>query len=177
MAEKRVFRADGLTVLSYGVLVISYVLFFGALILKAGRFSPGLMVFALLVLPVVAYFVFLLKKRVVITDEGIEVFGLTGRKFIKWNEIEEVSLTPGRKYFLFIADKEGKLAVIDDSFSNFEEILKEVKRRAPSKLPENYDRLVSSYRRSYTSNVVLIVAAAILLFILFNSILGGSLLR
>ena len=169
--ERKVFKSDGLTVLSYGLLVISYVLFFGALIVKAGRLSPGLMVFALLIFPVVAYFIFLLKKRVVITDEGIEVFGLTGKKFIKWNEISEISLTPGRKYFLFIADKNGKLAVVDDSFSGFEELLKEVKKRAPSKIPENYDKVASAYKRSYTSNAILIVAALALLFILFHSLI------
>lgn len=169
--EKKVFKTEGFTVLAYGLLVVAYVLFFGALFLKSGRFSPGLLVFAVLILPVVAYFIFLLKKRVVITDEGIEVFGLTGKKFIRWNEISEISLTPGRRYFLFIADKDGKLAVIDDSFSGFDELLKEVKRRVSSKLPENYDKVASTYRRSYTSNTILIVAALVLLFILFHSLM------
>ena len=169
--DKKVFKSDGLTVLAYGLLVIAYVLFFGALIVKAGRFSPGLLIFAILILPVVAYFLFLVKKRVVISNEGIEVFGLTGKKFIKWNDISEISLTPGRRYFLFIADREGKLAVIDDSFAGFEELLREIKKRAPSKIPENYDKVASGYRRSYTSNAILIIAAVVLLFILFNSLL------
>ncbi len=169
--DRKVFRSDKITLFSYGLLVVAYALFFGALIVKASHFSPGLLVFLFLILPVAAYFIFLLKKRVVITDEGIEVFGLTGRKFIKWNEIAEISLTPGRRYFLFISDRKGNLAVIDDSFSEFEELLNEIKEKAPSKLPENFDNLASGYRRSYTSSAILIIAAIVLLVILFKSLL------
>ncbi len=171
MDRKKVFRTDTFTLVSYTLLVLSYSLFFGALIAKFGRLSLSSVLLLLLIIPVVAYFVFLLKKKVVLTDEGIEVFGITGRKRIKWSEVEEVSLTPGRRYFLFIVSKEGNLAVVDDSVSNFRELLKEVEERVPDKVNENFDKLRESYKRSYTSNAVILIASLILLFILFKSII------
>jgi len=160
---EKIYKTDKLTFLSYGLLIIAYALFLGLIVKRAGGFDSSIFLLMLFVLPVLGYFVFLFKKHVKISDRGIEVFGLTGRKKIEWEEIASVSLTPGRKYFLFIESKDGKLAVIDDSTENFVEIAKEVKKRAPINLPENYDSILNSYRRSYTSIGILLFAALVLI--------------
>ncbi len=170
--DRKVFRTDPFTLFSYSMLVLSYSLFFGALILKYGRITFSGVVLLILVLPVLGYFAFLLRKKVVLSREGIEVFGLTGRKLIKWSDLESVSLTPGRKYFIFISSKDGKLAVIDDSISNFKELLEEIKRKVPNgKLNENFLQIATAYRKSYTSNFIILVASLVLLFILVKDVL------
>jgi Ca2+/Na+ antiporter len=170
-SKEKVYRTDKLTFLSYGLLIVAYALFIAVIVKRAGGFSSSMLILFLFVLPVLAYFFFLFKKSVKITEEGIEVFGLTGRKKIRWEEIASVSLTPGRKYFLFIESKDGKLAVVDDSTENFVEVAREVKRRAPVKLPENYDKLLDSYRRSYTSIGILLFAALVLIFVAVKSLI------
>lgn len=167
--DKKEFRTDWFTLISYALLVVSYSLFFGALLYRSGKFSLTSVVFLLLVLPVVGYFFFLLKKNVTVSNDGIEVFGITGRKSIRWDEIEEVSLTPGRRFFLFISSKDGKLAVVDDSVSGFEELLREIERRVPNRLSSNFKEIASSYKRSYTSNAIILIASLVLLFILIKS--------
>ncbi|TCK06228.1 PH domain-containing protein [Phorcysia thermohydrogeniphila] len=170
MAEK-VFKTDKLTFLSYGLLVVAYALFFGLLFARTGGFSFKSAILLLFILPVLAYFFFLSKKKVVISDKGIKVFGLTGRKEFSWEDILEVSLSPGRKYFIFIGDKNGELAVIDDSTENFKELLREIgKRISRDKLPENYESLIENYRRSYTSPVLILVASAVLFFVILKSL-------
>ncbi|WP_457679760.1 PH domain-containing protein [Thermovibrio sp.] len=170
MAEK-VYKTDKLTFFSYGLLIVAYSLFLGLLLKKAGGFNFSMLIFGLFVLPVVAYFVFLLLKKVRITEEGIEVFGLTGRKFIRWDEVSSVSITPGRKYFIFIESKDGKLAVVDDSISDFKGVAREIEKRLRDKLPPNYDSVVSSHRRSYTSTLILIAASLFLIFVAIKSFL------
>jgi hypothetical protein len=169
--EGKVYRTDKLTFLSYGLLVVAYALFIAVIVKKVGGFNSLIFLIALFVLPVFGYFLFLLKKSVKITNEEIEVFGLTGRKKIRWNEIISVSLTPGRKYFLFIESKDGKLAVIDDSTENFIEIAKEVREKAPVRLSEDYDKFLSFYRRSYTSIGILIFAAIVLIFVALRNLI------
>jgi Ca2+/Na+ antiporter len=170
----KVYKTDKLTFLSYGVLVVAYALFMALLVYRAGHLTASAVVMALLVLPVFGYFFFLLRKRVVIDDEGIEVFGLTGRKKIKWNEVSSVSFVPGRKAFLFVEGKGGKLAVIDDSFENFPEIVEEVRRRLPKEyFPENFEQLTKSYKRSLFHLLLLLVAGLVLLFIVFKSAFFG----
>jgi len=168
MAEK-VYRTDRLTFLTYGLLIVAYALFLGLIVMKAGGVNSSFLILALFVLPVLAYFFFLLKKQVKIDDEGIEVFGLTGRKKIRWSEIRSISMTPGRKYFIFVEGKDGNLAVIDDSTENFIEVARELRRRAPDRVSENYDVLLSSYKRSYTSVAILLFAALILIFVAVKS--------
>ena len=167
----KVYRTDKLTFLSYGLLIVAYALFLGLIVMKAGGVNSSFLILALFVLPVVAYFVFLMKKQVKIDDEGIEVFGLTGRKRIKWSEVRSISMTPGRKYFIFVEGEGGKLAVIDDSTENFVEVARELRRRAPDKVSENYDALLSSYRRSYMSLGILLFAAVVLIFVVVKSLL------
>ncbi|WP_456456256.1 PH domain-containing protein [Thermovibrio sp.] len=169
--EVKVYKTDKLTFISYLTLVVAYALFISLLIVKAGGFSASSLILSLFVLPVVAYFIFLLKKEVRLSEEGLEVFGLTGRKKIRWEEVASVSITPGRKYFLFIEGKGGKLAVIDDSTENFKEIAQEIKKKVPDKVQENFDELISSYKRSYLSTAVLLVAALGLIFIAVKSFL------
>jgi hypothetical protein len=168
---KKVFKTDKLTFLSYGLLVVAYALFFALLFARTGGFSLKSAVFLFFVLPILAYFLFLTRKRVVISDRGIEVVGLTGRKSFSWEDISEVSLSAGRKYFIFITDKSGKLAIIDDSTENFKELLKEIGSRvSKDKLPENYESLAENYRRSYTSPVLILVASAVLFFVILKSL-------
>ncbi len=169
MAE-RVYRTDKLTFLSYGLLTVAYGLFLGLIFKKAGGFTSSLLILLIFVLPVFAYFLFLMKKSVKIDDEGIEVFGLTGRKRINWEEVRSISLTPGRKYFLFIEGKNGKLAVIDDSTENFVEVAREIRKRVPDKVSENFESLLSSYKRSYTSVGILLLAAFILIFVALKNL-------
>jgi Ca2+/Na+ antiporter len=169
--DKKVFRTDLITLFSYSMLVVSYSLFFGALILKFGKLTFSGVVLLILVLPILGYLVFLAKKKVALSESGIEIFGLTGKKFIKWDDVENVSLTPGRKYFLFFSSKDGKVAVVDDSVSNFKGLLEEIQRRIPNKLSENFPQIASSYKRSYTSNAVILIASLILLFILIKDFL------
>jgi hypothetical protein len=170
MAEK-VYRTDKIIFLGYALLVLTYSLFFGLLVAKKGGISISSLIFILLVLPVGAYFFFLSKKKIVIDDEGIKIFGVTGKKFFRWQDIQEVSVSAGRKYFLFITDKEGKLAVIDDSTENFKELLKEISKRVlPNKLPQNFDSVINSYRRSYGSMILIYIASLILLSVLLQSL-------
>jgi Ca2+/Na+ antiporter len=171
MAEK-VFRTDKFTFLGYTLLVLSYTLFFGTIVYKFGGFSFKSLIMILLIIPVAVYFFFLLKKKVVIDDTGIKVFGITGKKEFKWDEISEVSVSAGRRYFLFIADKDGNIAVVDDSTENFRELLEELKNRLPeSKLSPNYGNVVKSYKRSYGSIALIYIASFILLFILIQTFL------
>ena len=170
MADK-VFKTDKLTFLSYGLLVVAYALFFGLLFARTGGFSFKSAVLLAFIFPIVAYFFFLTKKRVVISDKGIKVFGLTGRKEFSWEDVFEVSVSPGRKYFIFISDKNGNLAVIDDSTEDFKELLREIGKRISSdKLPEGYNSLIENYRRSYTSPILLLVASTVLFFVILKSI-------
>jgi hypothetical protein len=112
-----------------------------------------------------------LKKKVVIDDTGIKVFGITGKKEFKWDEISEVSISAGRRYFLFIADKDGNVAVVDDSTENFRELLEELKNRLPeSKLPPGFENVIKSYKRSYGSIALIYIASFILLFVLIRSL-------
>ncbi len=170
MAEK-VYKTEKLTFLSYGLLIVAYALFLALITVKAGGFNSSLLILALFVVPVVAYFIFLLRKEVRIDEEGIEVFGLTGRKRIGWSEVRSVSITPGRKYFIFVEGEGGKLAVIDDSTENFPEVARELRRRVPDKVSENYDTLLSSYKRSYFPLAVLLFAALVLIFVTVKSLL------
>ncbi len=169
--EVKVYKTDKLTFISYLTLVIAYALFIFLLIVKAQGLNASSLILSLFVLPVIAYFVFLLKKEVKLSSEGIEVFGLTGRKKIKWEEVVSVSITPGRKYFLFIEGKGGKLAVIDDSTEKFKEIGEEIRKRVPNKVAENFEEVLSSYKRSYFSTAVLLVAALVLIFVALKSFL------
>ena len=169
MAEK-VFRTDKFTFLGYTLLVLSYTLFFGTIVYKFGGFSFKSLIMILLIIPVAVYFFFLLKKKVIIDDNGIEVFGITGKKEFKWNEISEVSVSAGRRYFLFIADKDGNVAVVDDSTENFKELLEELKNRLPEgKLPSSYENIINSYKRSFGSIALIYIASFILLFVLIRS--------
>ncbi|MEO2068069.1 MAG: PH domain-containing protein [Desulfurobacteriaceae bacterium] len=169
--DRKIYRTDKFTFLGYALLVLTYSLFFGLLVVRSGGVSINSLIFVLLVLPVAAYFFFLSRKKVIIDNEGIKVFGITGKKEFKWRDIQEVSVSAGRKYFLFIADKEGKLAVIDDSTENFKELLQEIKKKvSPNKLPENFDSVINSYRRSYGSIILIYIASLILLFVLFQSL-------
>jgi len=168
---KKVFKTDKLTFLSYGLLVVAYALFFGLLFARAGGFSFKSGLLLLFVFPILAYFLFLTRKKVTLSDEGIEVVGLTGRKSFRWEDVEEVSVSAGRKYFIFIGNKKGELAVIDDSTEDFEELLKEIGRRVPkSRLPENYENLIKNYRRSYTSPVLILVASVVLFLVILKSL-------
>jgi len=169
--EVKVYKTDKLTFISYLTLVIVYALFIFLLIVKAQGLNASSLILSLFVLPVIAYFVFLLKKEVKLSSEGIEVFGLTGKKRIKWEEVVSVSITPGRKYFLFIEGKGGKLAVIDDSTEKFKEIGEEIKKRVPNKVAENFEEVLNSYKRSYFSTAVLLVAALVLIFVALKSFL------
>ncbi|ADU96647.1 PH domain-containing protein [Thermovibrio ammonificans] len=168
----RVFRTDRLTFLSYGLLVVAYALFIAFLVHRAGGVNFSAFILAVLVLPVFGYFFFLVKKRVRVTEQGIEVFGLTGRKEIRWQDVVSVSLVPGRKYFLFVESKDGTLAVVDDSFEEFPEIVRLVGEKAPKgSLSENYWEVAKGFRRSYLSPAILIVAAVVLIGIVVKSAL------
>jgi hypothetical protein len=163
----KTYRSRPLTLISYGAMVLAYTVFLGSFILKGG-FAPYYLLLGALVLPVGAFFLFLLFKKVEISQEGISVLGLTGKKFIRWDEIVSVSLAPGRKYFLILESKDS-LAVIDDSVGKFKEILQEVgKRVSREKLPENYSTLASSYKPSYWYEVAILVSALILLFVVIQ---------
>jgi len=165
--ESKTYRSRPLTLLSYGTMVLAYTLFLGSFILKGG-FAPYYLLLGALVLPVGAFFLFLLFKKVEVSPEGILVVGLSGKKFIRWEDIVSVSLAPGRKYFLILESKD-KLAVVDDSVSNFSELLREVGRRVPKeKLPENYDSLLSSCRPSYWYEIAILVSALVLLFVVIR---------
>ena len=168
--DKKVFRTDKFTFLGYTLLVLTYSFFFGTIVYKFGGFSFKSLIMVLLIIPVAAYFFFLLKKKVIIDDNGIKVFGITGKKELKWNEISEVSVSAGRRYFLFIADKDGNVAVVDDSTENFKELLEELKDRLPEgKLPPSYENVIKSYKRSYGSIALIYIASFILLFVLIRS--------
>ncbi|WP_163328172.1 hypothetical protein GFV12_01435 [Desulfurobacterium thermolithotrophum] len=172
MIEK-VFKTDKITLLGYTLLVFTYSLFFGTIFFKQSGSSFTSIIMVLLVLPVAAYFFFLLRKRVIVDQNGIKIIGITGKKEFSWNEISEVSVSPGRKYFLFITNKSGDVAVIDDSTENFKELLEELKKRLPKeKLSPNYENVLNSYKRSYGSIILIYVASLILLFILLKSLLG-----
>ncbi len=170
MPEQLVLRTDRITLFAYTLLTLVYALFFALVVQKSGGFSVKSLILILLVLPVVAYFVFLSRKRVVISDEGIGIFGLTGRKWFSWDKIEEVSLSPGRRYFLFIATSDGELAIIDDTTERFEELLREILKRVDgSKLQENFENIASSYRKSYGSIILVYAASLILLAVILSS--------
>jgi len=171
MAEKS-FRTDRFTFLGYTLLVLTYTLFFGTIVYRSGGFSFKSLIMVLLIIPVAVYFFFLLKKRIIIDDTGIKVVGITGEKKFKWEEISEVSVSTGRRYLLFIADKDGNVAVVDDSTENFKELLEELKNRLPqSNLPPNYEEIIKSYKRSYGSLTLIYIASFILLFVLIRSLI------
>ncbi|MEO2082879.1 MAG: PH domain-containing protein [Desulfurobacteriaceae bacterium] len=169
---KETFKTEKLTFISYGLLVVAYALFFFLLLKKSGGVNFSAIILLLFALPVLAYFLFLSVKKVVISEEGLEVVGITGKKRVKWEEISEVSAVPGRRNFLFISTKEGKLIVIDDSTENFKRIMEEVGKRVPEeKLSENYREALKNYKKSYGSQALILTAALVLIFLLLRSFL------
>jgi len=168
--EERTYKTDKLTVLSYGLLVVAYFLFFFLIVERRGGFSLELFVLFVLILPILGYFLFLLRKRVFINSQGIGVVGLTGRKFFKWSEIKEISLSTGRKGFLFITNKNGELILIDDSVSGFSEIATILKRKVPNAVSSNFGMELSNYKKSRSSIYLILVAAFVLIFLLIRNL-------
>ncbi len=170
--KQLVFKTDRVTLFAYALLTFTYAVFFALVIGRSGGFSVKSLILVLLVLPVAAYFMFLSKKRVMISDKGIEVLGLMGRKSFSWDRVEGVSISPGRRYFLFITSVDGDVLVIDDSTEKFRELLEEISRRVDrSKLQQDFDKLISSYKRSYGNIYLVYIAALILLFVILKSYL------
>ncbi|SMP18097.1 PH domain-containing protein [Desulfurobacterium pacificum] len=167
---KKVYRTDKLTLFSYALLVFAYMWFFFLLVERTGGFSGKSIILVVLILPILAYFFFLLRKKIVVSDDGLEIVGITGKKFFKWNEIREISVSQGRKYFLFITGEGDKFAIIDDSVSGFTEIAKEITKRAPQgAMKEEVITAISSYKKSISSVLLILIASAVLIFLLIKS--------
>lgn len=168
--DKRVFRTDKLTLSGYILLVLIYATFFGMIVYRSTGLSFKSLIMVLLIIPIVAYLFFLFKKKVVIDNDCISIWGLTGKKEFKWNDISDISLSSGRRQFLFITDKKGNVAVVDDSTDNFKELLEELKKRLPEdQLPEHFEDSIKAYKRSYMSLALVYLASLILLSVLIKS--------
>ncbi len=167
---KKVYRTDKLTLFSYALLVFAYVWFFFLLVERAGGFSGKSAILAVLILPILLYFFFLLRKKIVVTDRGLEIVGITGKKFFEWSEIKEVSVSKGRKYFLFVTGKNDKFAIIDDSISDFVELAKEIAEKAPKEaVKEEVFTVISNYKRSVSSLLLILAASIVLIYLLIKS--------
>jgi hypothetical protein len=167
---KKVYRTDKLTLFSYALLVFAYMWFFFLLVERTGGFSGKSAILMVLVLPILLYFFFLIRKKVVVSDEGLEVVGFTGRKVFKWDEIKEITVSQGRKYFLFISGEDNKFAVIDDSVSNFTELANEIGKKVPKEaLSKDFFDVIGSYKRSTSSVLLILIASAVLIFLLIKS--------
>jgi len=168
----RTFKVSPSILVGYTLLVFSYTAFFLRLIMVYGKLSLGSLLIAVLVVPVILYYVSLLVKRVDVDDDGISSRGILGRKTFRWEDIGSVNVSGGRRRFLFLTSKDGAVMMVDDSISGFREILRLVGERVNrSLLPEDWDRILSC-RRSNFNLVLIYVASLLLLFVVFKSFAG-----
>ncbi|WP_456395969.1 PH domain-containing protein [Desulfurobacterium sp.] len=166
------FRSSPIYIVSYLILTLLYFVFLGAVAVKYGV-NINFFVLAILVIPVLLRLIALLKKKVVISDEGIEIRDLFKSGFIRWGDIESVGFSSRRRTFLFIITRNKDGYLIDDSLKNFKSLLEEIEKRVDkSKLPENWEDIVGSYKPSYGGIVLVVLAILVIGYVVFKSFSG-----
>ncbi|WP_456438164.1 PH domain-containing protein [Desulfurobacterium sp.] len=168
----RRFRSLPLYIAAYAVLTLLYVVFLVSVAVKYGV-NINFFVLAVLVVPVLLRLVALLKREVVISEEGIEIRDLFKSGFVKWSDIESVGFSSRRRTFLFIVTRNKDGYLIDDSVENFKNLLEEVGKRVDKgKLPENWEDIVSGYKPSYGGIVLVTLAILVIGYVVLKSLSG-----
>ena len=167
------FRVHPLIMTGYTILIFSYTAFFIRLIEHYGKMSFGSLILLLLILPVFLYYLTLLFKEVNIDEDGIGVKGIFGKVKVKWEDISSVTVSKGRKNFIFLTSKDRKSIMIDDTLKDFELILRTIGEKVDkSALPEDWNDIIKSYKRSYFSIILIYIAGFLLLFVILKSFIG-----
>ncbi|WP_456464957.1 PH domain-containing protein [Desulfurobacterium sp.] len=168
----RRFRSLPLYIAAYAVLTLLYVVFLVSVAVKYGV-NINFFVLAVLVVPVLLRLVALLKREVVISEEGIEIRDLFKSGFVRWSDIESVGFSSRRRTFLFIVTRNKDGYLIDDSVENFKNLLEEVGKRVDkSKLPKNWKDIASSYKPSYGGIVLVTLAILVIGYVVLKSLSG-----
>ncbi|WP_457568060.1 PH domain-containing protein [Desulfurobacterium sp.] len=166
------YRSSPLYVAAYGVLALLYAVFLASVAVKYG-INVNFFILALLVVPVLLRLVALLKRKVVVSDEGIEIRDLFKSGFVKWSEIESVGFSSRRRTFLFIVTKERDGYLIDDSVENFRSLLEEIEKRVDrEKLPDNWKEIVAGYKQSYGGLILVVLAIFVIGYVVLKSLSG-----
>lgn len=166
------FRTDKIYLFSYLLLSFLYIMFLGVVAFKYG-INANFFVLLLLMLPILVRVYSLLKKRVKISDEGIEIKDIFKSGFVRWDNIDSVGISVRRKVFLILSLKGGGAFLIDDTVENFNEILKEIETHLPAnRLPENWEEAVSSYKPSRGGIFLVALAIVVILYVVFKSFAG-----
>ncbi|OMH40618.1 PH domain-containing protein [Desulfurobacterium indicum] len=166
------YRSSPLYVATYAVLTLLYFVFLGSVAVKYGV-NINFFVLAILVIPVLLRLVALLKRKVVVSDDGIEIRDLFKSGFVKWDDIESVGFSSRRRTFLFIVTKDKNGYLIDDSVENFKELLEEIGKRVDrNKLPENWQDIVNSYKPSYGGIALVVLAVLVIGYVILKSLSG-----
>ncbi len=167
------FKVLPIILIGYTILIFSYTAFFARLLKHYGKFNLSSFILILLVIPVLVYYISLLAKEVKVDDEGICVKGIFRKKEFKWENMDSVMVTHGRKTFIFLTLKDGTSAIIDDTLGNFEELMKIIGKNVKKEaLPDDWDRIVNSYKRSNFSIILVYIAGLLLLFVVLKSFIG-----
>ncbi|SNR71876.1 hypothetical protein [Desulfurobacterium atlanticum] len=166
------FKTDKVYLLSYLVLSCLYVLFLAVVAFKYG-INLNFFVLVLLMLPILIRVYSLIKKKIQISDNGIEIEDIFKSGFVRWSDIDSVGISMRRKIFLILSLKDGGAFLIDDNVEGFEDILKEIEKHVPKdRLPENWEEAVSSYKPSRSGIFLVLLAILVILYVVFKSFMG-----